>query len=135
MRLHADKGQVVAALMVGTDDELFLINDAGVTIRVAVADISIQGRDATGVRVMNLDDDTTVVAVARVFQSEATDLDTDADEAEGDEAEGGADADAPEGGADADEAEGDAPSGPRDDAPAPSTPEADTSDGADTSES
>lgn len=63
MRLNADKGEVVAALMVAEDDELFLINDAGVTIRVAVGQISTQGRDATGVRVMNLDDDTKVVAV------------------------------------------------------------------------
>jgi DNA gyrase subunit A len=70
MRLNADKGEVVAALMVAEDDQLFLINDAGVTIRVAVGQISTQGRDATGVRVMNLDDDTKVVAVARVFQTD-----------------------------------------------------------------
>jgi DNA gyrase subunit A len=66
MRLHADKGRVVSALMVAEDDEVFLVNDSGVTIRMAVSDISVQGRDATGVRVMNLDDNTRVVAVARV---------------------------------------------------------------------
>ena len=74
MRLHADKGQVVAALMVAEDDELFLVNDRGVTIRMPVGDISTQGRDATGVRVMNLDDETQVVAAARV---EETDEDED----------------------------------------------------------
>ncbi len=73
IRLHANKGKVVAALMVGADDQLFLINDTGVTIRVSVGDISIQGRDATGVRVMNLDDETKVVAVARVLQSDDDD--------------------------------------------------------------
>ena len=82
MRLHADKGRVVAGLMVGPDDELFLVADSGATIRVAVGDISVQGRDATGVRVMNLDDDTRGVSVARVLQP-----DDDGDEAsEGDDA-------------------------------------------------
>ena len=87
MRLHANKGKVIAALMVAPEDQLFLINDAGVTIRVAVGGISEQGRDATGVRVMNLDDETKVVAVARVLQ-----VDGELDEAdEADEAdEGGA---------------------------------------------
>lgn len=90
MGMHANKGRVVAALMVGLEDQLFLIADSGVTIRVAVAAISIQGRDATGVRVMNLDDETHVVAVARVLQG---DEDPD-DEAEV-LAEGGPDADPP----------------------------------------
>ena len=79
MRLHADKGKVVAAVMVSTEDELFLVNDSGVTIRLPVDGISIQGRDATGVRVMNLDDDTRVVAAARVPADEATDEATDED--------------------------------------------------------
>src|SRR5215218_3639808 len=82
MRLHADKGRVVAAEMVSEDDELFLVNDSGVTIRLPVSGISIQGRDATGVRVMNLDDDTKVVAAARVPVTDDEDLD-DAVDGEG----------------------------------------------------
>ncbi len=78
MRLHADKGQVVAAEMVSEDDEIFVVNDSGVTIRLPVAGISVQGRDATGVRVMNLDDDTRVVAVARVSEDDS-DEDDDTD--------------------------------------------------------
>jgi DNA gyrase subunit A len=77
MRLHADKGRVVAAEMVSEEDELFLVNDSGVTIRLPVSGISVQGRDATGVRVMNLDEDTRVVAAARAPVS-----DDDEDEAE-----------------------------------------------------
>ena len=80
MRLHANKGKVVAALMVAPEDQLFLINDSGVTIRVAVDQISAQSRDATGVRVMNLSEETRVVAVARVLQSDADDdIESDAD--------------------------------------------------------
>jgi DNA gyrase subunit A len=64
IRLARGRGKVVAALMVGFDDELLLISSAGVTIRTAVRDISAQGRDATGVRIQNLDEGQTVAAVA-----------------------------------------------------------------------
>ncbi len=67
IRLARGRGQVVAALMVGLDDELLLISSAGVTIRTAVRDISAQGRDATGVRIMNLDEGQSVAAVAPVL--------------------------------------------------------------------
>ncbi len=67
IRLARGRGKVVAALMVGLDDELLLISSAGVTIRTAVRDISAQGRDATGVRIMNLDEGQTVAAVAPVL--------------------------------------------------------------------
>ena len=53
--------------MVGLDDEIILISSAGVTIRMAVRDISSQGRDATGVRVMSLDSGQVVAAVAPVL--------------------------------------------------------------------
>ena len=67
IRLARGRGKVVAALMVGLDDELLLISSAGVTIRTAVRDISAQGRDATGVRIMNLDEGQSVAAVAPVL--------------------------------------------------------------------
>jgi DNA gyrase subunit A len=67
IKLTAKKGSVVAAFMVGLDDEIILISSAGVTIRMAVRDISSQGRDATGVRVMSLDDGQVVAAVAPVL--------------------------------------------------------------------
>jgi len=85
MRLHADKGRVIAGLMVAEDDELFLVSDSGVTIRVPVADISLQGRDATGVRVMNLDDETAVVSVARAPQGEDDEDDSDDEANSGDD--------------------------------------------------
>ena len=60
----------MAAFMVGIDDEIFVIASGGVIIRMGVRDISSQGRDATGVRVMNLDTDQTVAAVAPVLGAE-----------------------------------------------------------------
>ncbi|MGI8983802.1 MAG: DNA gyrase subunit A, partial [Acidimicrobiales bacterium] len=67
IRLARGRGTVIAALMVGIDDELLLISSAGVTIRTAIRDISAQGRDATGVRIQNLDEGQTVAAVAPVL--------------------------------------------------------------------
>src|SRR5690606_36006933 len=64
IKLTGKKGHVVAAFMVGRDDDIVAVRSGGVTIRVPVRDIPSQGRDATGVRVMNLDDDHTVASVA-----------------------------------------------------------------------
>ena len=52
--------------MAGLDDELLLISTSGVVIRTSVREIASQGRDATGVRVMNLGAGDAVAAVAPV---------------------------------------------------------------------
>ena len=70
IRLTAKKGSVIAAFMVGLDDEIFVVASGGVVIRMPVRDISSQGRDATGVRVMNLDEGQTVAAVAPVLSTD-----------------------------------------------------------------
>ena len=67
IKLTAKRGVVVAAFMIGLEDEIILISSSGVTIRTPVRDISSQGRDATGVKVMNLDAGQTVAAVAPVL--------------------------------------------------------------------
>jgi len=69
-RIRDDRGRVVAANLVDDDAEIFLITDAGVIIRTPVASISEYGRDAMGVTVMRLDDDTKVAAVAPVVNTE-----------------------------------------------------------------
>jgi DNA gyrase subunit A len=70
IRLTGKKGEVVAAFMVGLDDEIVAVSSGGVTIRMPVREISSQGRDATGVRVMNLDDGQTVASVAPILSAE-----------------------------------------------------------------
>lgn len=67
IKLNEKRGNVVAAFMVSLDDEIVLASSGGVTIRVSVRDISAQGRDATGVRVMNLDSGNVVASVAPIF--------------------------------------------------------------------
>jgi DNA gyrase subunit A len=56
--------------MVHLDDEIFVINSFGTVIRMPVREISSQGRDATGVRVMGLADGQSVAAVAPVLQTD-----------------------------------------------------------------
>jgi DNA gyrase subunit A len=70
IKLTARKGKVVAAFMVEIDAEIFVISSSGTLIRTPVRNVSSQGRDATGVRVMNLDAGQTVAAVAPVFGAE-----------------------------------------------------------------
>ena len=48
IKLTGRKGEVVAAFMVGLDDEIVAVSSSGITIRMPVRDISSQGRGATG---------------------------------------------------------------------------------------
>jgi DNA gyrase subunit A len=66
IRLTAARGFVVAAFMAALDDEVLLASSGGVLIRTPVREVSSQGRDATGVRVMNLDEGHSVATAAVV---------------------------------------------------------------------
>jgi DNA gyrase subunit A len=67
IKLPAKKGQVMGAFTVELEDEIILISDGGVTNRQAVREISSQGREATGVRLMSLDSGQSVASVAKVY--------------------------------------------------------------------
>ena len=71
IKLTAARGFVVASFMVRLDDEVLLASTGGVMIRTSVREISSQGRDATGVRVMNLDEGHSVATAAVVPAEEA----------------------------------------------------------------
>jgi len=72
-KMTPQKGRVVAARMVGANDEIILVSSKGTLIRTEVKTISSQGRDASGVRVMRLEDDEQIVAVAPVLAEADTD--------------------------------------------------------------
>ena len=57
---------VIAAFPVEDSDDLMLISDSGQTIRIAVADVSIQGRAAGGVTIFKVDEGEKVVSVERI---------------------------------------------------------------------
>jgi len=66
IKLSAARGFVVSAFMAGLKDEILLASSGGVLIRTPAKEVSSQGRDATGVRVMNLDEGHVVATAALV---------------------------------------------------------------------
>ena len=67
IKLTGKKGHVVAAFMAGIDDDIVVVASGGTTIRTPVKEISSQGRAATGVRIMSLDDGQVVASAALVL--------------------------------------------------------------------
>ena len=62
------RGNLVAATAVRKEDEVFLISSAGVGNRQAVAKISRQKRDSTGVRVIDVGNGNELSAVAKISE-------------------------------------------------------------------
>jgi DNA gyrase subunit A len=71
MKITASRGSVVAAFTVTDDDEILVFSSGGNIIRMQAAEVSAQGRDATGVRVARLGDGETIVAVAPVLEGDS----------------------------------------------------------------
>ena len=78
MRITEKRGGVVGAFSVTDDDEILVFSSGGNILRMPASDVSIQGRDATGVRVARLGDGETVVAVAPVLEAEENETGEDA---------------------------------------------------------
>ena len=72
-------GGVVGARMVSDDDEVILMSSGGTLIRTGVDEIAQQGRDASGVRVMNVDEGEHVAALAPVPASDDDEVDDEGD--------------------------------------------------------
>ena len=70
MKLTRTRGKMIAARSVNIDDEIFVVSSDGIVNRQRVREISSQKRDTTGVRVMNLQDDAELVAVAPVTEDD-----------------------------------------------------------------
>jgi len=67
-------GDTVAALQVLPGQEIMLISSNGTLVRTAVDEISVQGRNTQGVRLMRLDEGERLVGIERVESLEdATD--------------------------------------------------------------
>ena len=66
-------GKVVGIKVVNEDDEIMLITDSGVVIRLEVRNISVLGRSTQGVTLMRTTDGGKVVSIARVNETEDLD--------------------------------------------------------------
>ncbi|WP_167618871.1 DNA gyrase subunit A [Maribellus sediminis] len=77
-------GDLIAIKNVSDENDLMIITEKGLTIRLAVSSISVLGRATQGVRVINLRDDDSIASVARVTV-EDTNGEEEASENEGPE--------------------------------------------------
>jgi DNA gyrase subunit A len=73
IKTSARNGPAVGVVRVGDDDELLMITARGKLQRIPAADVSQVGRNTQGVRIMNVDEGDTLVAVKRVPKEEAAD--------------------------------------------------------------
>ena len=65
------RGTLVGALIVGLDDELYAITSTGGVIRTSAREVRKAGRQTKGVRLMNLGETATLLAVARNAEDDA----------------------------------------------------------------
>ncbi len=66
IKLTKEKGAVVAARIVEEEDEIVLISQQGIVIRIPVKEIHSTGRYSQGVKVMDLDQEDKVASVALI---------------------------------------------------------------------
>ena len=81
-KIVESRGMLVGALMVGPDDEVFAMTSNGGVIRTTAAEIKQSGRQTMGVRLMNLADGDSVVAIARNVESMEDSEDVEAGDGE-----------------------------------------------------
>jgi len=75
------RGSLVGALMVDDDSELYAITSGGGVIRTAARQVRKAGRQTKGVRLMNLGDGDTLIAIARNVEEQDDPDDGDAESA------------------------------------------------------
>ena len=84
LQISERNGRVVGALSLKPEDEIMLISSSGTLVRTPVSDISIQGRNTQGVRLIRLDEGDRLVGLERIIAETAEGAENGGD---GDEAE------------------------------------------------
>ncbi len=72
IRTSDRNGKVIGIARVTDEDEIFMMTAKGKIQRIAAADIGVIGRNTQGVRIMNVDDGDSLIAVVRVPPEEAS---------------------------------------------------------------
>ncbi|NBE93125.1 DNA gyrase subunit A [Nonomuraea sp. KC401] len=78
-KIVSSRGKLVGAVMVNPEDEVFAITSAGGVIRTSAGEIKQSGRQTMGVRLMNLAEGDSVVALARNAESLVTSMESEED--------------------------------------------------------
>jgi DNA gyrase subunit A len=70
MNLTEKTGKLVAIKEVSDNDDLMIINKSGITIRIRVSDLRLQGRATQGVKLITLNKDDEISSVAKIEKME-----------------------------------------------------------------
>ncbi len=70
LQITEKTGMLVAIKAVTDTDELMIINQSGITIRIAVVDLRVMGRATQGVRLIRLDKEDKISSVAKIETSD-----------------------------------------------------------------
>jgi DNA gyrase subunit A len=81
-------GSLIAILAVEQTDDLMIICKSGITIRMAVADVREAGRATQGVRLIRVNEEDEIAAVARIEEDDKKDASEDADPEAGETLDG-----------------------------------------------
>lgn len=82
MQTSDRNGSVVGAVQVSDSDEIMLISDKGTLVRTRVEEVSVQGRNTQGVRLIRLKDGEKLVGLEQVDEPEEVDELAETDDAE-----------------------------------------------------
>ena len=81
MNLSKKTGNLAGIVTVGEDEDIVIINNSNVIIRMEARGISVFGRSAQGVRIMRLGQDEQVVSIAKLPQEQEEQLEETTEEA------------------------------------------------------
>lgn len=73
-------GLVVGAISVCDDDSVLLMSNTGQTIRISMNDVRVMGRSTQGVRLANIHEGDSVVAIQKIGPTAPTSVETDKEE-------------------------------------------------------
>src|SRR5690606_5084100 len=82
LQVSERNGRMVGALLVKPEDEIMLISSGGTLVRTQVSEISVQGRNTQGVRLIRVDEGERLVGLERIV-SEGSNGDAGAEGDEG----------------------------------------------------
>jgi DNA gyrase subunit A len=77
MQISERNGNVVGAVQVRDNDEIMLISDKGTLVRTRVEEVSIQGRNTQGVRLIRLRKGEKLVGLEQVEEPQSVDSNAD----------------------------------------------------------
>ena len=79
-RINEKTGLLIGAKAVHEDQEIMMITSAGIVIRMKISDISILGRITSGVKLVNMEEGTTLVSMTKVREAPVTDAEAEEEE-------------------------------------------------------